>query len=70
MWALNKAGSGLAAIAKYEEVLPLKPEWREKIMRKVDEITQELNYAREIKAAKENYGAKQYAEAIRTEHEQ
>ena len=69
LWAeaetLRKAGKIREAIPKYEDVLRKKPEWREKIMRMVDSMTQGLNYDSAIAAAKEAFARKDYAEAIR-----
>jgi len=61
---LRKDNKYPEAIAKYEEILPKKPEWREKILRLVDAMTQDLNFAAEMAAANEAYAAKQYVKAI------
>ncbi len=62
--ALREAKKYAEAIRKYEEVLQRRPEWREKIMRLVDGMTQTLKYDSSMAAAKDAFARKQYPQAI------
>ena len=62
--ALREANKYTEAIRKYEQVLQMRPEWREKIMRLVDGMTQTLKYDSSLAAAKDAFARKQYPQAI------